>query len=85
MLSVLGTIFILSTSLQIQYQTDLLRIMIITLLFLPYCGLGVYLLWKMNISGVCHNKYTNLWCKKRDGTVENAVIEPINLIDSAMN
>ena len=79
-LVIASAIFTLSTGLQSQYQTDLIRIMIITLLFLPHCGLGVYLLWKMNIFGVCHNKYKNLWCEpeERDGIVENAVIAPLN-------
>ena len=83
MLAITGTTFILSTGLQSQYQTDLIRILIITLGFLPHCGLGVYLLWKMNIFKSGCNKYINLWCEETDGTVENAVIVP--LTDSAMN
>ena len=84
-LAILGTIFTLTTGLQSQYQTDLIRIMIIILLFLPHCGLGVYLLWKMNIFGVCHNKYINLRRNERNEIREIAVIEPLNLVDSTMN
>ena len=77
-----SAIFTLSTGLHGQHQTDLIRIMIITLTFLPHCGLGVYLLWKMNIFETCYNKYKSLWCEEREGMVENA---PLNLVDSALN
>ena len=77
-----SAIFTLSTGLHGQYQTDLIRIMIITLTFLPHCGLGVYLLWKMNIFETCYNKYKSLWCEEREGMVENA---PLNQVDSALN
>ena len=84
-LVILGAIFTLSTGLHGQYQTDLIRIMIITLMFLPHCGLGVYLLWKMNIFKACYNKYKRLWCEESDGMVENATSAPFNLVDSALN
>ena len=84
-LVILGAIFALSTGLHGQYQTDLIRIMIITLMSLPHCGLGVYLLWKMNIFKACYNKYKRLWCEESDGMVENVTSAPLNLVDSALN
>ena len=69
-LAILGASVTLSTGLHGQYQTDLIRIMITTLTFLPHCGLGVYLLWKMNIFKACYNKYKS---------------SPLNLVDSALN
>ena len=84
-LAILGAGVTLSTGLHGQYQTDLIRIMIITLMFLPHCGLGVYLLWKVNIFKACYNKYKSLWCEEREGMVENATSAPLNLVDSALN
>ena len=84
-LVILGAIFTLSTGLHGQYQTDLIRIMIITLEFIPHCGLGVYLLWKMNIFKTCHNRHKSLWSEEREGMAENATSAPLNLVDSVLN
>ena len=84
-LAILGASVTLSTGLHGQYQTDLIRIMIITLMFLPHCGLGVYLLWKMNIFKTYYSRYKSLWCEERDGMVENATSAPLNQVDSALN
>ena len=62
-----SAIFALSTGLHCHHQTDLVRIMIITLIFLPHCGFGVHLIWKVNIFETCYNKYRNLWSEEKEG------------------
>ena len=69
-----SAIFTLSTGLHGHHQTDLVRIMIVILTFLPHCGLGVYLLWKMNIFNTCYNKYRSLFGWKKERIIENAAI-----------
>ena len=81
-LAILGTISTLSTGLHSHYQADLIRIMIITLTLIPHCGLGVYLLWKMNFFDACYNKF---WCREGREMMENSVRAPLNPADSELN
>ena len=69
--SAVATLLILSTCIRLgQHQTNLIRILITSLAFIPHIALGVYLLWKLNIFKVCYNKYKRLRCDETDGMVE---------------
>ena len=84
-LAILGAIFALSTGLNSQYKTDLIRLMITFLTFIPHCALGVYVLWKMNIFQACYNRYKISRCDETERIMENATSAPLSLVGSAMN